>query len=287
MDPRGDPDLEARVAAHRARRDPTWQTIEAGDQLAEMLASLSGTVLVDSLGPWVASAGMGLGSGLGSGLGTGLGTTGIDVGALCDSLQARTGDTVVVSDEVGIGRAPVVERGAHIPGRIGHGEPGRLRDRRRRLSRRRRTCAGTPSARGCPRGPDLRRALSFLTVLGGPPLRTTHALVVPARRCRVGASSVPLVGGRPLWPVAVAAVVAVAVDAAVTGCLHLDGLADAADGLIPPVSRSRRFEIMADPRVGAFGCAGARPRPRPPVGALSATPRDVGGHRACGAGRAR
>lgn len=60
------------------------------------------------------------------------------------------------------------------------------------------------------------------------------------------------VAGR-LWPAAVAAVIAVAVDAAVTGCLHLDGLADAADGLLPPVSRGRRFEIMADPRVGAFG----------------------------------
>ena len=47
--------------------------------------------------------------------------------------------------------------------------------------------------------------------------------------------------------------IAVAVDAAVTGCLHLDGLADAADGLLPAVGRTRRLEIMADPRVGAFG----------------------------------
>ena len=60
------------------------------------------------------------------------------------------------------------------------------------------------------------------------------------------------VAGR-VWPAALAAVVAVAVDAAVTGCLHLDGLADAADGLLPAVGRTRRFEIMADPRVGAFG----------------------------------
>ena len=60
------------------------------------------------------------------------------------------------------------------------------------------------------------------------------------------------VAGR-VWPAALAAVVAVAVDAAVTGCLHLDGLADAADGLLPAVSRARRLEIMADPRIGAFG----------------------------------
>jgi adenosylcobinamide-GDP ribazoletransferase len=56
-----------------------------------------------------------------------------------------------------------------------------------------------------------------------------------------------------LWPAAVAATLAVAADAIVTGCLHLDGVADAADGLLPSVERSRRLEIMADPRIGAFG----------------------------------
>jgi adenosylcobinamide-GDP ribazoletransferase len=55
------------------------------------------------------------------------------------------------------------------------------------------------------------------------------------------------------WPAALAAVIAVAADATVTGFLHLDGLADAADGLLPPVDRQRRLEIMADPRVGTFG----------------------------------
>jgi adenosylcobinamide-GDP ribazoletransferase len=45
-------------------------------------------------------------------------------------------------------------------------------------------------------------------------------------------------------------------DAALTGMLHLDGLADAADGLLPPLSRARRLEVMADPRLGAFGVAG-------------------------------
>jgi nicotinate-nucleotide--dimethylbenzimidazole phosphoribosyltransferase len=103
MDPRGDPDLEARVAAHRARRDRNWKTVEAGDQLADVVASLSGTVLVDSLGPWVARAGV---RSLGTAPGTGLGTTGIDVGALCDALRARTGETVVVSDEVGLAVHP-------------------------------------------------------------------------------------------------------------------------------------------------------------------------------------
>ena len=101
----------------------------------------------------------------------------------------------------------------------------------------------------------MRRALSFLTVLGGaaePNQRTLSwfPLVGVAVGAVVGAAW--WVAGR-VWPVAVAAVVAVAVDAAVTGCLHLDGLADAADGLLPAVGRERRLEIMADPRVGAFG----------------------------------
>src|SRR5262249_24492850 len=41
-----------------------------------------------------------------------------------------------------------------------------------------------------------------------------------------------------------------------TGMLHLDGLADAADGLLPPLSRARRLQVMADPRLGAFGEVG-------------------------------
>lgn len=101
----------------------------------------------------------------------------------------------------------------------------------------------------------MKQAVSFLTVFGrasAPDVRTMSWFPI------VGAGVGAIVGaswwaaGR-LWPAAVAAVIAVAVDAGVTGGLHLDGLADAADGLLPPVSRARRFEIMADPRVGAFG----------------------------------
>ncbi len=56
LDPAGDPDLAARVAAHRQRRDPAWETVDAGDDLGGLLTKLHGTVLVDSLGPWVAAA---------------------------------------------------------------------------------------------------------------------------------------------------------------------------------------------------------------------------------------
>ena len=51
----------------------------------------------------------------------------------------------------------------------------------------------------------------------------------------------------------VGAAAAIAVIAALTGGLHLDGLADAADGLFGGRSREQRLEFMRDPRVGSFG----------------------------------
>lgn len=101
----------------------------------------------------------------------------------------------------------------------------------------------------------MRRALSFLTVLGRadvPDGRTLSWFPVVGLAVGTLVGSAWWVAGR-LWPPTMAALVAVAADAGLTGCLHLDGLADSADGLIPPVARERRFEIMADPRVGAFG----------------------------------
>lgn len=43
---------------------------------------------------------------------------------------------------------------------------------------------------------------------------------------------------------------------ALTGGLHLDGLADCCDGLLATTSRERRLEILRDPRVGSFGALG-------------------------------
>jgi adenosylcobinamide-GDP ribazoletransferase len=49
-----------------------------------------------------------------------------------------------------------------------------------------------------------------------------------------------------------AATVAVVLEALLTGAIHLDALADAADGLGAP-SRERALEIMRDPTIGSFG----------------------------------
>lgn len=91
----GDPDLADRVAAHRARRPPSWTTVEAGTALLDALRSAPGTVVVDALGTWVAS----------------LPAMAPDAAGLTDALRARAGHTVVVSEEVGLGVHPSTEAG--------------------------------------------------------------------------------------------------------------------------------------------------------------------------------
>ncbi len=50
-----------------------------------------------------------------------------------------------------------------------------------------------------------------------------------------------------------AATLAVATGALITGALHEDGLADVADGFGGGTTRERRLEIMRDSRIGAYG----------------------------------
>ena len=103
------------------------------------------------------------------------------------------------------------------------------------------------------------RALAFLTPIGGASPPSPGALAwFPV----VGAGLGLALGAiwwlaDGLWPAAVAAAVVVAADLALTGMLHLDGLVDSADGLLPPLERGRRLEVMADPAAGAFGVGAA------------------------------
>ena len=106
----------------------------------------------------------------------------------------------------------------------------------------------------------MRAALAFLTPL------PVGAARVPDRDTLVW---FPLIGAliglgvagawwaaAEVFPPLVAAAVAVAVDVVLTGALHLDGLADSADGLLAHHrDAERRREVMAAPDVGAFGVA--------------------------------
>ena len=100
-----DPDMAARIAAHRDRRPADWTTVEAGvgSSLPDALGSLDGTVLVDSLGTWVA----------------GLPELAPDTAGLAAALRARAGDTILVSEEVGLGVHAPTEAGRRFADSLG------------------------------------------------------------------------------------------------------------------------------------------------------------------------
>jgi adenosylcobinamide-GDP ribazoletransferase len=100
-------------------------------------------------------------------------------------------------------------------------------------------------------------ALGFLTVLGRSRTPTSRSLTWFGPTGALIGAALGLLwwGTSNAWPPAVAAALVVAADLAVTGMLHLDGLADAADGLLPHLERRRRLAVMAAPDVGAFGVA--------------------------------
>jgi adenosyl cobinamide kinase/adenosyl cobinamide phosphate guanylyltransferase len=101
----GDDDLGARVAAHQDRRPSEWKTIETGRDLVRALRSAaSGTALVDALGPWVALQADFV----------------VDGDELLGALVDRDGDTIVVSEEVGLGVHPSTEAGRRFRDALGN-----------------------------------------------------------------------------------------------------------------------------------------------------------------------
>ena len=114
----GDPDWAARVAAHRARRPAWWRTAETTD-LAGLLATARGALLIDGIGTWLAAV---------------LDDCGgwDDRGSARDELAGRVAEligawrqtsayVVAVSDETGLGVVP-----ATAAGRLFRDELGRL-----------------------------------------------------------------------------------------------------------------------------------------------------------------
>ncbi len=97
----GDDDFADRVARHRARRPAPWSTVEESQAVPGVLARLDGPVLLDALGPWVAN------------------DLGADIDGLVEALLSRRGDTIVVSEEVGLGVHPMTEVGRLFADRLG------------------------------------------------------------------------------------------------------------------------------------------------------------------------
>src|SRR5690606_25694755 len=102
-----DASMAERVAAHRARRPATWCTVEAGVDLPATVRTLGGPLLIDSLGTWVARCA----------------DLDPDVDALCEVLRGRAGpdgpQTVVVSEEVGLGVHPPTALGVRFADALG------------------------------------------------------------------------------------------------------------------------------------------------------------------------
>jgi adenosylcobinamide-GDP ribazoletransferase len=112
---------------------------------------------------------------------------------------------------------------------------------------------------------DLRMAASFVTILpvalskpaaDGAVARATWALPVAGLLVGLAGALVYKVASLLGLSPNLAALLALAATALVTGALHEDGLADTADGLGGGRTRERKLEIMRDSRIGTYGlCA--------------------------------
>lgn len=105
----GDPELDRRIARHRAARPGGWQTSEAAGDLAGAIeaAPRDQLLLVDSLALWVAAV---------------LDDDGtIDAAwpRLARALRSRTGGVVLVSDEVGLAPVALTELGRRFTDALG------------------------------------------------------------------------------------------------------------------------------------------------------------------------
>ncbi len=93
----GDAEMAERIAHHRARRGPRWQTVEEPLELAETLSRVTApdaAVLVDCLTLWLSNL-----------YGADRGVVD-ETNRLTHALEQVTGPVVLVSNEVGLGIVP-------------------------------------------------------------------------------------------------------------------------------------------------------------------------------------
>jgi adenosylcobinamide kinase/adenosylcobinamide-phosphate guanylyltransferase len=101
----GDPDWAARVAAHRARRPAWWHTVETTD-LAGVLGTARGAVLIDGIGTWLAAV-------------LGEGALAPRTRELLAAWRQADAYVVAVSDETGLGVVPGTPAGRRFRDELG------------------------------------------------------------------------------------------------------------------------------------------------------------------------
>jgi adenosylcobinamide kinase / adenosylcobinamide-phosphate guanylyltransferase len=97
-----DPSWSERIAAHQARRQGVWETVET-DDVATVLRDGSGSgtaTLVDDMGGWLLSESA-------------------DIDELLDAISGFASPLVVVSPEVGLAVVPATESGRRFADEIG------------------------------------------------------------------------------------------------------------------------------------------------------------------------
>lgn len=99
-----DPDMEQRVLTHRTRRPAGWSTVEVGAGLPDALRACDGLAIVECLGTWLSR----------------FPDFEADSVALVDALTSRAGDTIVVTNEVGMGVHPYTDVGRRFRDALGN-----------------------------------------------------------------------------------------------------------------------------------------------------------------------
>jgi adenosylcobinamide kinase/adenosylcobinamide-phosphate guanylyltransferase len=95
---------EERIIKHKNRRPKSWKTLEVKkDELIKALKEVQDTVIIDSLGSWLAS----------------YSNFEADIKGLIEALSLRTSHSVIVSDEVGLGVHPSYPSGMLFREKLG------------------------------------------------------------------------------------------------------------------------------------------------------------------------